>query len=183
MKREIKTASAADMPLVDMRQGHPGIEGIHAGNLDTNAMAALIVAMTPGQTGHCHTHPHESIVFYLEGFGVTIYGENCDVIPHRSGDWVLIPPGVPHLPATLSPTCGFVAYTVRANPDPTEDMHMRPDLDNAARPRIEQARKQFTSGTLPVSWAWTPDRGYQGGDSFVLRRHDHPTGRKNEGPS
>lgn len=157
------------MPVVDMRQGHPGIEGVHHSNASTTSMAAIIVTMPPGQTGHCHVHPHESIIFYMQGFGATVYGENLDVMPHRAGDWVIIPPGVPHIPVTLSPTLGFVAYTVRANPDATEEMQMRPDLDVMARPRIEQVRREFLSGTLSVEWAWTEDEGYQGGEPFVLR--------------
>jgi uncharacterized RmlC-like cupin family protein len=148
-----------------MPQGHPCIPGVNKRSAGTTQMGATIVMLQPGDSGHGHIHPsHESIIFILEGYGVTYMGPDAEPTFQRAGDFLFIPKGVEHVPANLSTTKRFVALTIRADAEPNEAVELVPGYDETIAKITPKLQKQFKEGTLPVDW----EKGYQGGEPFVF---------------
>jgi uncharacterized RmlC-like cupin family protein len=90
-----------------------------------------MVTLPPEGRTKAHIHEyHESAFYLLSGDQVELYTGNeleyKDVA--HSGDYLLIPAGVPHV-AVNRGTTPAVFIGVRNEPTAQESIHMRPDLD------------------------------------------------------
>jgi uncharacterized RmlC-like cupin family protein len=100
-----------------------GISGATAG---ATGLSMNIVVIPPGAAAEPHTHAgYESAVYLLEGRVETRYGPGLkQSVINEAGDFLFIPPNVPHQPVNLSKTAP--ARAIVARNDPNEQEHVIP---------------------------------------------------------
>jgi len=109
-------------------------EGVSAQTVGAHGLCMHRVRIPPGAAATPHLHEdHESAVFVLAGEAEMRYG---DALEHRvtvaPGDFLYIPPGMPHQPVNLSATEPCVAIVARTDPNEQESVVL---LDRAGRRR------------------------------------------------
>ena len=90
------------------RQGLTQFEGISAESAGARALCAHILEIPPGGRAKAHRHAgHETAIYVLEGRAVLWFGEELESrVDVGPGDFLYIPPDVPHVPANASNTNG-----------------------------------------------------------------------------
>ncbi len=103
----------------------PGISGKTAG---AKHLSLLKVVIPPGATAKAHVHKgYESAVYLMQGTVETRYGEGLKKsIVNKAGDFIFIPPDVPHQPINLSKTEPAIAIVVRNDPNEQEHVVLYP---------------------------------------------------------
>lgn len=113
-------------------QGSVYAPGISAQTAGSEVLFLGLVTIPPGERTRAHIHEqHESAFYVLSGEDVELWsGEQLE---HRSvaqrGDYLFIPPRVPHVAVNRSRTQPAVFVGVRNEPTAMESVSMRPDLD------------------------------------------------------
>ncbi len=84
------------------------------------------VVIPPGATAKPHYHKDfETAIYLLEGRVETRYGEGLkESLLTEAGDFLFIPPGVPHQPVNLSDTEPAIAIVSRNDPNEQENVVM-----------------------------------------------------------
>jgi uncharacterized RmlC-like cupin family protein len=84
------------------------------------------VVIPPGSKAEPHYHKDfETAIYLLQGRVDTHYGEGLkESILTETGDFLFIPPGVPHQPVNLSATEPAVAIVSRNDPNEMENVVM-----------------------------------------------------------
>jgi uncharacterized RmlC-like cupin family protein len=107
--------------------------GVVAETVGCERLALQLVRIQPGVRSQAHSHgDHESAAYVLEGEVVTWFGEG--LIKHataRPGDFVFIPPNVPHVAANYGDV-DAVALMARSDPAAQENVKTYPELDRLA---------------------------------------------------
>jgi uncharacterized RmlC-like cupin family protein len=107
--------------------------GVVAETVASEKLALQLVRIQPGVRSQAHSHgEHESAAYVLEGEIVTWFGD--ELLKHvtaRTGDFVFIPPGVPHVAANYGDV-DAVALVARSDPSGQESMKTFPKLDRLA---------------------------------------------------
>ncbi|ODV43937.1 cupin [Cupriavidus sp. UYMMa02A] len=102
----------------------PYFVGISRQTARARALSMSIVVVPPG--GHAEPHVHrgyETGLYVLEGRVETRYGPGLrQSVVTEAGDFLFIPPGVPHQPFNLSATEPARAIVARNNPDEREEV-------------------------------------------------------------
>jgi uncharacterized RmlC-like cupin family protein len=82
----------------------PYFIGVAAGTVGARGLAMHMVVIPPGARAEPHVHDgYETAIYVLQGRVETRYGEQLDEsIISEAGDFLFIPPGVPHLAINLS---------------------------------------------------------------------------------
>ena len=84
----------------DGRQGVTLAAGVSGRSAGSRALCLHLVTMPPGTRGIPHLHDrHESAIYALRGETEVWHGDglrHCSVV--RAGDFMYVPPGIPHLP-------------------------------------------------------------------------------------
>ncbi len=116
--------------------------GVSAVSAGSRALCLELATLPPGASGRAHLHAaHESAAYVVEGELVLWYGaelgEHCVA---SQGDFVYIPPGVPHLPANASATKPAIAVLARTDPGENESAVPLPALDALPHLRASQRR-------------------------------------------
>ncbi|WP_250440503.1 cupin domain-containing protein [Caballeronia sp. AZ1_KS37] len=93
----------------------PYFIGLSAKTAGTRGLAMHIVVVPPGGRGEPHIHVgYETGIYILEGRIETRYGPGlAESVINEPGDFVFIPPGVPHQPVNLSATQAARAVIAR----------------------------------------------------------------------
>jgi uncharacterized RmlC-like cupin family protein len=93
--------------------------GVSAESAEAEAICMHMVVIPPGGRAKAHYHEaHETAIYMLEGVSEMLYGEKLEKhMRVEQGDYVYIPPGVPHQP--YNPT-DKVARAIIARTDPKE---------------------------------------------------------------
>ncbi|MBF6987083.1 MULTISPECIES: cupin domain-containing protein [Cupriavidus] len=96
-----------------------GISGTTAG---ARALSMHLVVVPPGAHAEAHVHcEHETAIYVLEGRVETRYGPGLrDSVVTGAGEFLFIPPGVPHQPFNLSATEPARAIVARNSPEEQE---------------------------------------------------------------
>jgi len=112
------------------KQGLEYFEGVSAESAGATGLCLHRLVLPPGARAEPHLHEeHESAVYVLSGEAVMWHGERLEErMKIRAGDFVYIPPGVPHLPANASDSEPVVAVIARTDPREQESVLLRPDL-------------------------------------------------------
>jgi len=112
------------------KQGLEYFEGVSAESAGATGLCLHRLVLPPGARAEPHLHEeHESAVYVLSGEAVMWHGERLEErMEIRAGDFVYIPPGVPHLPANASDSEPVVAVIARTDPSEQESVLLRPDL-------------------------------------------------------
>jgi uncharacterized RmlC-like cupin family protein len=107
----------------------PGINGETAGS---RTLFLGVVTLPPGERTRAHVHElHESAFYVLSGKDIELWsGEHLE---HKEiagpGDYLFIPPNVPHVAVNRSTTQPAVFVGARNEPSAVESVRMRPELD------------------------------------------------------
>lgn len=115
------------------RQGLRQFVGISGANSGARGLSMNRVVIPPGGRAAPHRHVgSESAIYLLQGTVETRYGERLQRrVVNRAGDFLFIPPGVPHQPINLSATEPAIAIVARNDPEEQEHVEL---LKPAATP-------------------------------------------------
>jgi len=102
----------------------PYYVGISSETAGSKVLSMNLVMIPPGGQAKAHYHDgFESAVYLIEGRVETCYGEGLKkCITNEAGDFIFIPPNVPHQPRNLSETEKAVAIVARNDPDEQESV-------------------------------------------------------------
>jgi uncharacterized RmlC-like cupin family protein len=111
-------------PEILTRQRLPNFLGISAQSAGARGLSMNLVVIPPGAAAEPHFHAgFESAVYVLAGRVETRYGPGLEEsVITETGDFLFIPPDVPHQPVNLSETEAARAIVVRN--DPNEQEHV-----------------------------------------------------------
>ena len=131
------------VPVGEAAEGRTGITyapGVSSTSAGANGLCLQLASLPPGARSRAHQHDHhESAVYVIEGDMVLMFGERLEQkLVARSGDFIYIPSGVPHLVLNGSDTTPAVAVLARTDPDEQEDVTQLPHLE--ASPHLHEAK-------------------------------------------
>ncbi len=108
------------------RQKLPYYVGISKDTAGAKGLSMNRVVIPPGAKAEPHYHKDfETAIYLLEGRVDTRYGEGLkESILTETGDFLFIPPGVPHQPVNLSATEPAIAIVSRNDPNERENVVM-----------------------------------------------------------
>jgi uncharacterized RmlC-like cupin family protein len=111
-------------PEILTRQRLPNFVGISGKSVGAKGLSMNLVVIPPGAKAEPHFHKgYESAVYVLKGRVETRYGTGLkQSVITEAGDFLFIPPDVPHQPINLSETEAAQAIVVRN--DPAEQEHV-----------------------------------------------------------
>lgn len=106
------------------KQQLPNFEGISAQSAGTKYLCMHLVVIPPGGRAVAHYHNgHETTIYIVKGRAETKYGEKLEQSSiNEAGDFIFIPPNVPHLPINLSDTEEVIAVVARNDPNEQESV-------------------------------------------------------------
>ena len=98
-----------------------GISGVTAG---TKGLSMSLVIVPPGGAAEPHLHrDYETAIYVLKGRVETRYGpELKESVVNEAGDFIFIPPNVPHQAINLSATEPAQAIVARNDPNEQENV-------------------------------------------------------------
>jgi len=125
---ERKVQSLRPETEVMTRQGLPYFIGISGKTVGAQGLAMHIVVIPPGARATPHRHVgYETGIYVLEGRVCTRWGEALEhEVVSEPGDFLYVPPSVPHEAINLSAT--LPARAVVARNDPCEQDKVEPYL-------------------------------------------------------
>jgi uncharacterized RmlC-like cupin family protein len=102
-------------PEVATMQGLPYFTGISADTAGARGLAMHLVVIPPGGAARPHVHQgYETGIYVLQGRVETRYGMRLEqTVVSEAGDFLFIPPGVPHEARNLSQTEAARAVVAR----------------------------------------------------------------------
>lgn len=106
------------------KQQLPNFEGISAQSAGTKHLCMHLVVIPPGGRAVPHYHDgHETTIYIIKGRAETKYGDMLEQSSiNEAGDFIFIPPNVPHLPINLSDTEEVIAVVARNDPNEQESV-------------------------------------------------------------
>jgi len=115
------------------KQGPNYTPGISAESVGAERLWLGSVVLPPGGRTKAHVHEHHESAFYmLSGDEAELWtGERLEVrAVARPGDFLYIPPGVPHVAVNRSTTTPAVFVGARSDPNEQESVILHPELDS-----------------------------------------------------
>ena len=124
--KEIVTVRVTE--AIQSKQALPVFPGISANTAGTKGLSLLKVVIPPGSSAKAHVHKgFEFAVYLLQGRVETRYGEGLKKsVVNVAGDFIFIPPDVPHQPFNLSDTEPAIAIVARNDPNEQEHVVLYP---------------------------------------------------------
>lgn len=100
------------------KQGLTYFAGVSAENTGARQLCLHLLVIPPLGRARAHLHEnHESAIYLIDGTVHVWWGEGLSVNARMSGgDFIYIPPGVPHLPVNTSATEPVTAVVARTDP-------------------------------------------------------------------
>lgn len=113
------------------KQGLTYFSGVSAESTGARQLCLHLLVIPPLGRARAHLHEnHESAIFLVDGEVDVWWGERLgEYARMRGGDFLYIPPGVPHLPINASETHTATAVVARTDPNEQESVVLLPDLD------------------------------------------------------
>jgi uncharacterized RmlC-like cupin family protein len=131
MPRQGSVAIVRSSDTYEGKQGLSYAAGVSAETTGSTGLCLHRLVVPPGGRAKAHLHAHhESAIYVLSGEVAMYWGaelEQSQVV--RAGDFVYIPPGVPHLPVNLSDSEEATALVARTDPNEQESVEVLPHLD------------------------------------------------------
>ena len=108
------------------RQRLPYVIGISGKTVDSTGLSMHLVVIPAGAKAEAHIHVgYETGIYVLEGRVLTRWGSKLEnEVVSEAGDFLFVPPGVPHEAVNLSST--EAARAVVARNDPAEQDKVEP---------------------------------------------------------
>ncbi len=129
-ERRAHKQSGAEKEVVTVRsgandrlpQGLPFIPGISRRSAGSSGICMYKVVIPPGAAAEPHSHVNfETAIYVLKGKVETRYGEGLErSVINEAGDFVFIPPDLPHQPVNLSDTETAEAIVARNDASESE---------------------------------------------------------------
>ena len=118
------------------KQGFNYAPAVSSETVGSKGLHMQLITMPPGAWGKTHKHElHETAIYVLSGVGGTYYGENLEHhVVARAGEFLYMPPNVPHLPYNMSKTEPAIAVIARTDPNDQESVILMPELDGIHSP-------------------------------------------------
>ena len=106
------------------KQNLPYFVGISQETAGAKGLSMNMVVIPPGGSPKAHYHKDfETAIYLLKGRVETWFGKNLkESMINEEGDFVYIPPGVPHKPINLSETETALAIVSRNDPNEHENV-------------------------------------------------------------
>tara|TARA_B100000029_G_scaffold106706_1_gene97423 strand:+ start:160 stop:558 length:399 start_codon:yes stop_codon:yes gene_type:complete len=106
------------------KQNLPYFVGISQETVGAKGLSMNMVVIPPGGSPKAHYHKDfETAIYLLKGRVETWFGKNLkESMINEEGDFVYIPPGVPHKPINLSETETALAIVSRNDPNEHENV-------------------------------------------------------------
>ena len=106
------------------KQQLPNFEGISAQSAGTKHLCMHLVIIPPGGKAVAHYHDgYETTIYIIKGCAETKYGTDLEQSSiNAAGDFIFIPPNVPHQPINLSDTEEVIAVVARNDPNEQESV-------------------------------------------------------------
>lgn len=106
------------------RQNLPYFVGISATTTDAKGISMNLVTIPPGGFAEPHLHHgYETAIYLLKGRVETRYGKGLkQSVVNETGDFIFIPPDVPHQPHNLSTSEPVYAIIARNDPNEQENV-------------------------------------------------------------
>jgi uncharacterized RmlC-like cupin family protein len=103
---------------VATKQRLPYFVGISGQTVGAAGLSMHLVVIPPGARAEPHVHVgYETGIYVLEGTVCTRWGPNLEhEVVSRAGEFLFVPPGVPHEAVNLSPTEAARAVVARNHP-------------------------------------------------------------------
>ena len=119
-----KIITVRSMESFISKQQLPNFEGISAQSAGTKHLCMHLVIIPPGGKAVAHYHNgYETTIYIIKGRAETKYGANLEQSSiNVAGDFLFIPPNVPHQPVNLSNTEEVVAVVARNDPNEQESV-------------------------------------------------------------
>jgi uncharacterized RmlC-like cupin family protein len=123
------------------KQGFSYFTGVSSETAGARAICMHLLTIPPGGRAKAHLHDkHETAIYVLSGEGKMWYGDGLrEKLVFRGGDFLYVPPGVPHLPVNLSPTQPCIALIARSDPNEQESVVVLPELDSVVDAELRAA--------------------------------------------
>jgi uncharacterized RmlC-like cupin family protein len=114
------------------KQGLTYTEGVFAENTGATNLCLHLLRIPPGGRAHAHLHAdHETAIYTVSGHVTVLHGEGLRYQDEMDeGDFMYIPPNVPHLPINTG-DAEAVAVLARTDPMEQESVVLLPELDSA----------------------------------------------------
>ena len=122
LKRKVVTVRPEE--TITTKQNLPYYVGISQKTAGAKGLSMNLVVIPPGSSPKAHYHKDfETTIYLLKGRVETRFGENLkESIINEEGDFIYIPPGVPHKPVNLSETEPALAIVSRNDPNEHENV-------------------------------------------------------------
>ena len=119
-----KAVTVRPKETLTTKQNLPYFVGISKETAGAKGLSMNLVVIPPGASPKAHYHKDfETAIYLLKGRVETRFGENLkESIINEEGDFVYIPPGVPHKPVNLSKTEPALAIVSRNDPNEHENV-------------------------------------------------------------
>jgi uncharacterized RmlC-like cupin family protein len=116
---------------VQTRQRLPYFLGISGASVGARGLSMHVVVIPPGARSEPHSHRgYETAIYVLEGHVRTQFGHRLEAsIDSEAGDFVYIPPDMPHVAINLSDSAP--ARAIVARNDPAEQDNVVPYVEAA----------------------------------------------------
>lgn len=113
---------------VDTRQRLPYFIGVSGGTVGAQGLAMHLVVIPPGARAQPHIHRgYETAIYVIEGRVETRWGEGLtNSVVSEAGDFLFIPPDVPHEAINLSATEPARAVVARNDPAEQDKVDLYP---------------------------------------------------------
>jgi uncharacterized RmlC-like cupin family protein len=107
------------------KQNLPYYIGISGATTGALGLSMNLVVIPPGGSPKAHYHKDfETAIYLVKGRVETQFGENLqESVVHEAGDFIFIPPGLPHKPVNLSDE---PALAIVSRNDPNEQENVVP---------------------------------------------------------
>jgi uncharacterized RmlC-like cupin family protein len=122
LKKKIVTVRPKES--ITTKQNLPYYVGISQETAGAKGLSMNLLVIPPGGSQKAHYHKDfETAIYLLKGRVETRFGENLQESKiNEEGDFVFIPPGVPHKPVNLSKTEPAMAIVSRNDPNEHENV-------------------------------------------------------------
>ena len=122
LKRKVVTVRPKES--ITTKQNLPYYVGISQETAGATGLSMNLVVIPPGGSPKAHYHKDfETAIYLLKGKVETRFGVNLQESKiNEEGDFVFIPPGVPHKPINLSKTEPALAIVSRNDPNEHENV-------------------------------------------------------------
>lgn len=106
------------------KQQLPNFEGISAATAGSQHLCMHLVIIPPGGRAVAHYHDgYETTIYIIQGKAETRYGKSLEHSTiNEAGDFLFIPPNLPHQPINLSDTEQVIAVVARNDPNEQESV-------------------------------------------------------------